>query len=419
MTWTHGSDDRGLSRGRTILAMPSKKKTSPYRASPADRRRHEQLALTLTSIPTAAGREHRVQAFLDAWLSKRSRSVAWKRDGDGNLLITRRRPRTGRGGSPLLITAHLDHPAFVVSRRIDERTIDAEFRGGVHDPYFEDARLEFLDGKDVSVRGRITELRPADESCPFKTVTVRLDRRHPGIDVGDVGRWALPPARIAGRGAARTIRTHACDDLAAAAAALCAFDRIRKRRGQEHVGILFTVAEEVGFVGAIGAATNGLIPPNARLVCLENSRSFPESPIHGGPIVRVGDRISVFSPGLTNAISDLMRSHADTNGHFRWQRKLMAGGACEATAFSALGHESTCLCLPLGNYHNMRDIDEVVAGRRPARVGPETIGIDDYHGLVEMLEVVAAGLPKRRSGTDPFAKRLRALRRRHKTVLSP
>ena len=41
----------------------------------------------------------------------------------------------------------------------------------------------------------------------------------------------------------------------------------------------------------------------------------------------------------------------------------MPGGACEATAFSAYGYESTCLCLPLGNYHNMHDID-VVAGRR-------------------------------------------------------
>ena len=134
------------------------------------------------------------------------------------------------------------------------------------------------------------------------------------------------------------------------------------------------MAEEVGFVGAIGAATNGLVPKNARLVCLENSRSFPESPIHDGPIVRVGDRMTVFSPDLTNDISTLMTAHAAATPSFKWQRKLMAGGACEATAFSAFGFQSTCLCLPLGNYHNMQAIDDVVAGQRPAKVGPEFIG---------------------------------------------
>ena len=176
------------------------------------------------------------------------------------------------------------------------------------------------------------------------------------------------------------------------------------------------MAEEVGFVGAIGAATNGLVPKNARLVCLENSRSFPESPIHGGPIVRVGDRMTVFSPDLTNDISALMTTHAAATPSFKWQRKLMAGGACEATAFSAFGFQSTCLCLPLGNYHNMQAIDEVVAGQRPAKVGPEFIGVDDYHGLIEMLEVLASGLDSKRSAA-PLHVRLRGLRRRNAVVL--
>jgi len=387
------------------------------RPTAADRRRHEKIALELTSLPTAAGREFRVQAYLDRWLGERRRTLEWKRDSDGNLLITRKTRGRRRGGpAPLLITAHLDHPAFVVSNVVDDRTIEAEFRGGVHDPYFEDARVEFHDTGDGIVRGRITGLRKPDDACPFKTVTVRLSRRHPGLAPGDIGRWAFPDAKITGRGAKKLLKTHACDDLAAAAAALCAFDRIRTHKGQEHVGLLFTVAEEVGFVGAIGAATNGLVPKNARLVCLENSRSFPESPIHGGPIVRVGDRMTVFSPDLTNDISTLMTAHAAETPKFKWQRKLMAGGACEATAFSAFGFQSTCLCLPLGNYHNMQAIDEVVAGQRPAKVGPEFIGVDDYHGLIEMLEVLASGLDSKRSA-KPLVARLNGIRSRHEHVL--
>lgn len=390
---------------------------SPFRVSAADRRRHESIAVALTSIPTAAGRESRVQTYLDRWLSARSRSLEWQRDDDGNLLVTRRRRKRRRGGpAPLLITAHLDHPAFVVSRVVDERTIEAEFRGGVHDPYFENARVEFFDAGDQRIRGRIERLRPAGEDRPFKTVVVRLSRRRGGLSIGDVGRWALPEPRIAGRGVRKVLHTHACDDLAAAAAALCAFDRIRTRRGQEHVGLLFTVAEEVGFVGAIGAATEGLVPADARLICLENSRSFPESPIHGGPIVRVGDRMTVFSPDLTNDISALCLDHAKAHSSFTWQRRLMPGGACEATAFASFGFSSTCLCLPLGNYHNMRRIDEVVAGERPARVGSEFIGLDDYHGLVEMLELVSARLDDPRNGSG-LSDRLRELRRRNAVVL--
>ena len=393
-------------------------KRNPLRPTAAERRRHERIAVELTSLPTAAGREWRVQAYLDAWLKARSRSLDWKRDADGNLLVTRKTRGRRRGGpKPLLITAHLDHPAFVVTGIAEDgRTIDAQFRGGVHDPYFEDARVEFLDRDDTAVRGRIVELRQADDACPFKTVTVRLARRHPGLALGDVGRWAFPAPRIAGKGGRRVLRTHACDDLAAAAAALCAFDRIRTRKGQEHVGLLFTVAEEVGFVGAIGAATNGLVPRNARLVCLENSRSFPESPIHGGPIVRVGDRMTVFSPDLTNDISSLCMEHEKAQPGFTWQRKLMPGGACEATAFASFGYASTCLCLPLGNYHNMQDIDGVQAGDRPAKVGQEFIGIDDYHGLVEMLELVAERLDAP-GAASPLARRLRKLRARHAFVL--
>jgi endoglucanase len=216
-------------------------------------------------------------------------------------------------------------------------------------------------------------------------VTARIARgTAPALTPGDIGRWkfgaTLPRVRPGNR-----FETHACDDLAAVAAALSALDVLHRRRGFEHVGILFTRAEEIGFVGAIGACKARSVPKKTRLICLENSRSFADSPIGSGPIVRVGDRLSVFEPNLTNRLGAIMLAHAETDPTFRWQRKLMPGGACEATAFSTYGYESTCVCLPLGNYHNMRDIDGVLAGRRPAKVGPEFISIDDYHGLVELL----------------------------------
>ncbi|CAN0596878.1 unnamed protein product, partial [Laminaria digitata] len=165
------------------------------------------------------------------------------------------------------------------------------------------------------------------------------------------------------------------------------------------VRVLFTLAEEIGFVGAIGASRDGFMPKGSRIIALENSRAFPDSPIHGGPIVRVGDRISVFSPELTGAVAKVAERIAGGPAlpkasekqsempAWKWQRKLMAGGACEASVYCAYGYSSTCVCLPLGNYHNMAGLAEAQAGTHEGtpRVGREYVGIDDFHGMVDLL----------------------------------
>jgi len=162
------------------------------------------------------------------------------------------------------------------------------------------------------------------------------------------------------------------------------------------------------------------VPRNARLVCLENSRSFPhDSPIGAGAILRVGDRLSVFSPALTNALGDLYATARAKDPSFRFQRKLMPGGACEATAFATHGFESTCLCLPLGNYHNMRDIDRVVAGKAGGRVGSEFVSMDDFESLVRMIEIAATALGDRDGWREGSMKLMNMLHRRGRTLLKP
>ncbi len=382
-------------------------------AAPALTAAERTLLLQLTSLPTAAGREDAVHAFLGRWLKARASRLHVRRDDAGNLLVTQRgNAKRGAGPAPLLFTAHLDHPAFVCTRQSDPRTVELEFRGGVHDPYFHRARLEVLpsgpagrsapaqsgaSAAPASAKPVAAVIQSLDAKAqPFKRVVARLARAAV-VPPGSIARWKLPAPRIAGG----MLRTHACDDLAAAAAALIAFERILRRRDRaatRHVGLLFTVAEEVGFIGAIKTARDGFVPRNARLVCLENSRSFPtDSPIGAGAIMRVGDRLSVFRPELTNALSILFGEEQARNAGFRWQRKLMPGGACEATAFASFGLMSTCLCLPLGNYHNMCDIDGVLKGRRPARVGPEFVSMADVASLVRMLEVAAVHLDERRN----------------------
>ena len=350
-------------------------------------RTHEQWLLDLTNLPTTAGREARILAWIAAWASRR-RNLSLTKDRAGNLFITQRRHEQGGSRAPLFITAHLDHPGFVVTAARGSQ-LELEFRGSVHDPYFQDASLEIVSARR-SVGARVVALDA--KAKPFKRVIARLDEDGDGVQIGDIGRFRFAADERIPRIDAGLLHSYACDDLAAVVAALSVLDLLRMRAGMSHVGLLFTRAEEVGFVGALAACKARSIPKRARLICLENSRSFAESPIGDGPIVRVGDRMSVFEPSLTNDIALLMTEHQKKHPAFRWQRKLMPGGTCEATAFSTYGYRSTCLCLPLGNYHNMIDIDQVVAGQRPARVGPEYISVADFHGLVELLVLCAEGL---------------------------
>ena len=353
----------------------------------AQRKKHLQWLCELTAIPTAAGKEDRVIAWVRAWAKKRT-NLKLSADKAGNLILRPVSKSKKRGVRPVYITAHLDHPAFVVHcinspRNKNSGTVELEFRGGVQNPYFDKAKIIIFDQDDKPHRATIFRLD--SKAKPFKIAHARLNKKTEAIRPGDVGRWGF-----SGKGATPTIdkgilHTPACDDLAAVAVALATLDVLHRRKSMEHVGVLLTRAEEVGFIGAIAACKDRSMPRSSRLICLENSRSYPESPIGAGPIVRVGDRISVFDPRLTNRISLIMGEYAKRNPRYKWQRKLMPGGACEATTFSTYGYESTCLCLPLGNYHNMRDVDSVLAGKRPAKVGPEYISVDDYHGLIEML----------------------------------
>jgi putative aminopeptidase FrvX len=373
----------------------------------AQRRTHEKWLRQLTTIPTAAGREDRVIAWVKDWVAQR-RNLRLRRDRAGNLIITRTGRRRGR---PIFITGHLDHPAFIIRRILDDRTLELEFRGGVQDPYFENAKIELFDADDKSYRATLIELRP--KAKPFKRATARLARKTDALAVGDIGRWAF--AGKLPRITQGLFHTHVCDDLAAVAAAFAAMDILRTKQSTTNVGLFLTRAEEVGFIGTLAACEAQSLPKSARLICLENSRSFPDSPIGGGPVLRVGDRLSVFDPTLTNRISALLMAYEKKHPDFKWQRKLMTGGACEATAFSTYGYESTCICFALGNYHNMSDIDGVLSGKRPAKVGPEYISIDDFHGMVTMLTVCATQLDTAK--LPSLEKRLDKLLDSHRHVL--
>lgn len=359
----------------------------------AQRKTHLKWLCEITNLPTAAGHEDRVIAWVEDW-AKQRRNVRMARDAVGNVLLSLTGAKRSR--RPAFIVAHMDHPAFVVSEVRSPREVVAEFRGGVRPVYFEDAKATFFDADDNPVHGTATKItKPRKGQSLFYRLTFRLSR-NAGLEIGDIGRWRMSAQRIR----KDIIHTPACDNVASVAAALSMLDVVRSTRGAKpDVRVLLTRSEEIGFIGAIGACKHRTIPKQARVIVLETSRSFHDSPIGGGPIVRIGDRLSTFDPELLGAISSVAEDLAKTNKSFAWQRKLMAGGACEATTFCAYDYQSACICLPLGNYHNQGDIANVEAGKnkKPPRADNEFISISDYHRYVHLLATCATSLDQAKS----------------------
>lgn len=364
--------------------------------APAARVQHRAWLFEVTQVPTAAGCEGRVERWIERWAAGRD-NVALTRDPAGNMTLARKHEP---GGRPVYFTAHLDHPAFVLERVAGPREVEMSFRGGVMDDYFPGATVEVFDHEDRPHLGRVVER--AGENAFGKIWRISLGEPADRLVAGDVGRWAFPAAEeIDG-----CIHTDACDDLSAVAAALAAFDELGRRTPTQPVRLLFTRAEEIGFLGAIAAVREKTMPRESRVIALENSRSFPDSPIGAGPIVRVGDRLSVFSPTLTAAISrraELLGGAATPTAtqkiearKWAWQRKLMSGGACEASVYYDAGYEATCVCLALGNYHNMGDLTAVQAktNTSPASVAREYVSLADYDGLVDLLVACGEELPE-------------------------
>ena len=145
---------------------------------------------------------------------------------------------------------------------------------------------------------------------------------------------------------------------------------------------MLTRAEEVGFVGAIGHFELGLLQQARRpVVCvsLEASRTLPGAIIGKGPIVRLGDRRTVFDSSGSHVLSTLAQKILPG----KYQRRIMDGGSCEGTAATAYGLPVIAMSVPLGNYHN----EGFEGGQQCNHKGgpaPEFIHLDDLSGQLKL-----------------------------------
>jgi putative aminopeptidase FrvX len=331
-----------------------------------------KLLIDLCSVPTAPFVEHRVVAFIEQFVAKRPK-LRLTRDGFGNLLVELK----GTGGSKLprwVYTAHMDHPGFVARRMLEPGLLEARFHGWVREEFFKGERIRFFDG-DAETVATVLDFRIGKERKVPDLVRLRVKR---AVTPGSPGMWDQGTGRIAGG----KFKSRVCDDLAGAAAAMEMLDRLHARPPAATVAVLFTRAEEDGFIGAIAASLKPkLLRRSDNIIAIETSAMQPYAPQGKGAIVRTGDRTSIFNSDLTYFISEQAESLKKKDKRFQYQRALMPGGTCEATVYDAYGFKAASICVALGNYHNM--------DQQKKRIAPEYIDLGDWESMVKLFVRVA------------------------------
>jgi endoglucanase len=336
--------------------------------------------------PTAPYHEYYVRDALSDFLS--GLGLKPRLDASGNLIVSYKRG----AAAPITWLAHMDHPGFeILSVRADGTTADARWNGQVPTFDLRGKRLAlFSDDPAVGRRGTAVVLAGDGRGPRDKVWKIKL-RVPRGTRAGDFGHANLPGLVFRGG----RIVSKALDNVGGCCAIAATLEHLVRFKLPGDVRVVFTRAEEEGFKGAFAAIRDGSALKSRPIVVLECSKAMPGAEMGKGPVIRVGDRLRVFDPDTVLACETAAARRAAQNPNFRYQRRLMDGGACEASAFSLAGYRTVCLAFPLGNYHNI--------GK--SSLLSEYIDESDFHNGVEALAAFAA------YGVSPDAVRRRVAKR--------
>jgi endoglucanase len=368
----------------------------------------------LLALPTAPFREQHIRRHAAGFLEHHG--VPHFEDPLGNIVVgaaSRRayeRLLRNPGSQPLrLFIAHMDHPGFHGERWLSAHRLAVRWHGGSPVKHLVGARLRVADDAGTLGGARLSRARAhargwgIDRAELVLPRTLFAGRRRPAARSLFGGFAFRAPVWLEGD----LLYCPAADDLVGVFAVLETARRLWRRAPADppFIGLL-TRAEEVGFVGAVGHLELGWLARRRRdlvAVSLEASRTLPGADIGKGPIVRLGDHRTVFSPDGLRVLSEAARRHLE-GAH---QRRIMDGGSCEATAMTAWGLPSIGLSVPLGNYHNQgfQGGPDCRGKEGPA---PEFVSIGDVEGL---LRLCAALMRDDLPWGDPWRQQRVALRK--------
>jgi putative aminopeptidase FrvX len=342
-----------------------------------------KIAGRLMRHSSAPFHEHAVRAEVEAIC--RENKLEFKRDKFGNVIVRLRTAKT----RPFVLAAHMDHPGFEIVKQLSPKSWLAKFLGGVPDEYFRaGVPVRLMPQGAAAKLGR----RPG-KAKEFELHATRAVDGTPAFAVWELEDFTVRKGRIHGRG---------CDDLIGVASILATLIALKRSRARVHVMGVIARAEEIGFLGAMAVAAGSALPNNSLVVSLETSRELPGVKMEQGVILRVGDRTSIFDSQAMRFLAEVASELKKKNKKFQFQRALMSGGTCEATAYQEFGFQVAAVCVALGNYHNCAE------GKR---IAAEFVSLTDALSMVELLAAAAKQMPRLPNLIGKLPKRLQTMLR--------
>lgn len=342
-----------------------------------------ELAGRLMRHPAAPFREHAVRA--EAQKICEQHGLRFELDRYGNLLV---RLQTFKKQRPFVMAAHMDHPGFEVVPGKRNSSKFVHFHGGVPDNYFRPGiKIRLMPGAIPAKLGK-----RVGKDRTFEIQTSKALKDQPEFAV-----WELEDFR-----ATDLIVGRACDDLIGVTSILATMIELKRARARVNVIGVISRAEEIGFRGVLALTNTKLLPRNSLVISLETSRELPGVKMGEGVILRVGDKTSIFDSEAMRFLSEVAAKLKTSRKDFKFQRGLMAGGTCEATAFQEFGFQTGAVCIALGNYHNCAPKNKIAA---------EFVNITDACGMVDLLTSAAKQMPNFATLVGKLPKRLRQMRR--------
>lgn len=304
----------------------------------------------ILSQPTAPFRETWVYAALEEIC--RQNKLRYVYDDFGNLWVGAKSVAALKK-SKLVFVAHTDHPGFVIlSSKIHKgkTLLRTQWLGGGPTD-LKDHAVEVFSTYENRIRipGSITKVtqgkRGADKVEIELDMPLKVDS-----SFGSCLQYKDAPCGVA-LSSKKFWMSKAIDDLMGASCMLHAYLKSSKPAS---VALLFSRAEESGFHGALYALEKGLLSPAvAKMISVESSAFRPKAMPGDGPIVRLGDFTSTFHPVMIQWMKGEAAALQKRDRSFQFQKQLMDGGSCEATAFQCFGFQVGGISIPLVNYHNI------------------------------------------------------------------
>ena len=334
------------------------------------------IARSLCRVPTAPFHEHFALDHVRSFCAKRPK-VKLSSDPHGNLFLLYDGGNQ-KQGDRLVMTAHLDHPGLIWQETLAPGRSLFQILGGVDLSQALKSDVKIYDlhrpATQRGWRGKIIDTTPV-KGARYPLLEIESTSNCSG-GPGTFAMWDVPPFTLRGN----RLSGRALDDLAGASVGLSVLDQLHQQRSSARASLLLTRAEEVGFVGMLAAIENKFTRRRAFYINIECSSVKAGATQGAGPIVRVGDRISIFDPQISGGLTALADDLREADANFNYQRKLMDSGACEATALMQAGYRSGAVALPLGNYHNASPGKKLAA---------ENIDLRDAQRLVQLLTHLA------------------------------